>query len=39
MGRKTMESLKRLLPERHNVVLTRSSGFMPNGFTLPLWTM
>lgn len=32
MGRKTMESLKRPLPERHNVVLTRSSGFMPNGF-------
>lgn len=28
MGRKTMESLKRPLPERHNVVLTRSSGFM-----------
>lgn len=32
MGRKTMESLKRPLPERHNLVLTRSQGHMPNGF-------
>lgn len=32
MGRKTMESLKRPLPERHNLVLTRSHGFVPNGF-------
>ncbi|EGC9580499.1 dihydrofolate reductase [Salmonella enterica subsp. enterica serovar Anatum] len=32
MGRKTMESLKRPLPERHNLVLTRSNGYIPNGF-------
>ena len=32
MGRKTMESLKRPLPERHNLVLTRSRGYIPNGF-------
>ncbi|ENL8728958.1 dihydrofolate reductase [Citrobacter amalonaticus] len=32
MGRKTMESLKRPLPERHNLVLTRSRGHIPNGF-------
>ncbi|MDO2421157.1 dihydrofolate reductase (plasmid) [Klebsiella pneumoniae] len=29
MGRKTMESLKRPLPERHNLVLTRSSWLYP----------
>lgn len=27
-----MESLKRPLPERHNLVLTRSRGYIPNGF-------
>lgn len=32
MGRRTMESLKRPLPDRHNVVLTRSRGYVPNGF-------
>ncbi|QPG08014.1 dihydrofolate reductase (plasmid) [Klebsiella pneumoniae subsp. pneumoniae] len=32
MGRKTMESLKRPLPERHNLALTRSRGYIPNGF-------
>ncbi|MDT7012711.1 dihydrofolate reductase [Enterobacter cancerogenus] len=32
MGRKTMESLKHPLSERHNLVLTRSGGHIPNGF-------
>ncbi|HGU1358188.1 TPA: dihydrofolate reductase [Escherichia coli] len=39
MGRKTMESLKRPLPERHNLVLTRSHGFVPNDSTLLVWMM
>jgi dihydrofolate reductase len=34
MGRKTYESIGRPLPGRHNIVLSRSSTFAPNGVTV-----
>lgn len=34
MGRKTYESIGRPLPGRHNIVLSRSSGFAPAGVTV-----
>lgn len=35
MGRKTCDSLRRALPERHNLVITRQAGYAaPEGFTV-----
>lgn len=34
MGRKTYESIGKPLPKRHNIVLTRSSDFSPEGVTV-----
>ena len=34
MGRKTFESIGRPLPSRHNIVLTRDTGFAPEGVTV-----
>ncbi len=34
MGRKTYDSIGRPLPGRHNIVLTRTAGFTPEGVTV-----